>query len=109
MFEDGIYVSYFSDDQSKKKTPQSVIKIENQRVSVGINQESQEGTKEYLNRLAGMAKSQADKEYDANIEQMLDRYFEWNGYTPKPSDYFPLKDKKGQSFLNLDLSWTWVG
>jgi hypothetical protein len=108
MFEDGIYVSYFSKDTDKKKTPQSVIKIENQRVSVGVNSEAAEDVKASLHRLAGMAESQKDQEYDAAIEAMLARYFEWNGYTPKPSDFFELTDKKGQDFTKIDLIWTRV-
>lgn len=108
MFEDGVYVSFFSDDTAKKKTPQSVIVIKNQRVSVGINPDSADDIKLSLARIAGMAQSQADKEYDENLESALSRYFEWNGYTPKPSDFYELADSKGQNFANLPLNWTRV-
>jgi hypothetical protein len=43
--------------------------------------------------------------YDSTIEIALYRMFEYNGYSPKPSDYFDLNSPRGEKYVDLAKDW----
>lgn len=88
MIEDGYFVSFFSDDESKKKEPRNIVVIKSGKVSIYVNPTESEEDKKWLSSLSEkLSKLKNDKkqyEYEASS---LEGYWAWNGYTPNPSDF----------------------
>ena len=106
MFEDGVYVSYFSDDEDKKSAPKSVVIIENGKIQILFNPATPDDTAKFLTSLAkAFAEAVSEDEKDFAVAR-LGRYWEWNGYTPNPSDFFELDSDGAKRFIELSENWT---
>ena len=88
MIEDGYFVSFFSDDEAKKQEPRNIVVIKNGKVSIHVNPKENENDKNWLSSLKErLSKVENDKkkyEYEA---LSLESFWDWNGYTPNPSDF----------------------
>jgi len=88
MIEDGYFVSFFFDDEAKKREPRNIVVIKNGKVSIYVNPKENEDDQKWLSSLSErLSKLENDKkkyEYEASS---LESYWAWNGYTPKPSDF----------------------
>ena len=106
MFEDGVYVSYFSDDEDKKSAPKSVVIIENGKIQILFNPATQDDTAKFLTSLAkAFAEAVTEDEKDFAVGR-LGKYWEWNGFTPNPSDFFELDSEGAGRFIELSKNWT---
>jgi len=106
MFEDGIYVSYFSDDEDRAKDPQSVVVVENAKVNIMVNPKINDATKMYLSGIVDkLAKASSQDEYEDIASMYLGKYWEWNGYTPNPSHFFETASDDASKVLQLASAW----
>jgi hypothetical protein len=106
MFEDGIYVSYFSDDENREKDPQSVVVIENAKVNVMLSPNISDGTKAYLNGIVSkLTDSSSKDEYEDIASMYLGKYWEWNGYIPNPSHFFETDSDEASKVLQIARAW----
>ena len=77
MIEDGYFISFFSDDEAKKREPRNIIVIKNGKVSFYINPKESEENKEWLLNL---------KERLSKLENNKKQYkFEFNFFLMKSS------------------------
>ena len=105
MFEDGVYVSYFSDDEDKKSAPKSVVIIENGKIQILVNPATPDEAAKFLTSLAkAFAEAVSEDEKDFAVAR-LGKYWEWNGYTPNPSDFFELDSDGARRFIELSRNW----
>lgn len=110
MFEDGIYVSYFSDDTSKTKDPRSVVVIENSKVSIMINPSADTETTTYLTGIVEkLNDAKSKKIYEDVAYTHLGKFWEFNGYTPNPSDFFDIGSDEADRALQTARGWDFVG
>ena len=106
MFEDGVYVSYFSDDEDKKSAPKSVVIIENGKIQILFNPATPDDTAKFLTSLAkAFAEAVSEDEKDFAVAR-LGRYWEGNMYFPNPSDFFELDSDGAKRFIELSENWT---
>jgi hypothetical protein len=106
MFEDGVYVSYFSDDEDKKSAPKSVVVIENGKIQILVNPATPDDTAKFLTSLAkAFAEAVSEDEKDFAVAR-LGRYWESNGYSPNPSDFFELDSDGARRSIELSKNWT---
>ena len=106
MIEDGVYVSYRSDDEAKKQTPRSVVVIKNGQVSIFANPKGDEGDIKYLKTVSQMLTDASSKsKYEDVAYARLGSYWAWNGYTPNPSDFFELDSDNANKFIELSKGW----
>jgi hypothetical protein len=106
MHEDGIYVSYFSDDTEKMKDPRSVVAIENAKVNIMINPKLDDETKKYLNGIIDkLDKSSSKDDYEDIAYMYLGKYWESNGYAPNPSDFFDIGSDEANKSLQTARKW----
>lgn len=106
MFEDGIYVSYFVDDTSKKKDPRSVVVIENGKISIMINPSADTETTTYLSGIVSMLNdAKSETAYQDIAYTRLGKFWESNGYTPNPSDFFDTGSDEADKALQTARGW----
>lgn len=106
MHEDGIYVSYFPDDTQKAKDPRSVVSIQNSKVNIMINPKTDEDTKKYLNGIVDrLSKASSKDDYEEIAYMSLGKYWESNGYTPNPSDFFEIGSDGANTSLQTAREW----
>ena len=106
MFEDGVYVSYFSDDEDKKSAPKSVVIIENGKIQILFNPATPDDTAKFLTSLAkAFAEAASEDEKDFAVAR-LGKYWEGNMYFPNPSDFFELDADGARRFIELSENWT---
>lgn len=106
MFEDGVYVSYFTEDVKKQKDPKSVVLIQDEKVNIMINPSTDDVTKNYLKNIAKELDGEKSKDKYVDIATIgLGTYWEWNGYTPNPSDFFEIDSTQGNKALELARTW----
>lgn len=105
MFDSGIYVSFMSDDSAKKKAPRSVVVIDGMKVDIYVNPDAHEDTKTYLGNTKKELATLKGEDFEVTAIIRLGKYWEWNGYTPNPSDFFELDDDKGKQFLKDAQAW----
>ena len=106
MFEDGVYVSYFSDDEDRKSVPQSVVIIENGKIRILVNPATPDDTARFLGSLAkAFAEAVTEDEKDFAVAR-LGKYWESNGYSPNPSDFFELCSDEARRSIELSKNWT---
>lgn len=106
MFEDGVYVSYFSDDEDGKSVPQSMVIIENGKIRILVNPATPDDTARFLDSLAkAFAEAVTEDEKDFAVAR-LGKYWESNGYSPNPSDFFELGSDDARHSIELSKNWT---
>ena len=106
MFEDGVYVSYFSDDEEKGGAPKSVVIIENGKIQILVNPATPDETAKFLTSLAkAFAEAVSEEEKDFAVAR-LGKYWESNGYSPNPSDFFELGSDDARRSIELSKNWT---
>ncbi len=106
MFEDGVYVSYFSDDEEKGGAPESVVIIENGKIQILVNPATPDDTARFLVSLAkAFAEAVSEDEKDFAVAR-LGKYWESNGYSPNPSDFFELGSDDARRSIELSKNWT---
>ena len=106
MFEDGIYVSYFTNDTEKAKEPRSTVSIIDGKVTIFVNPKADENDAAYLNKITADLKASAStEEYEKIAIVRLGKFWEWNGYTPNPSDFFEIDSPQGNKALELARTW----
>lgn len=106
MIEDGVFVSFQRDDSNKSKDPRSVVVIRNGKVSIYPNPDGDSRDIEYLSRTAKMLSSARSRNDYAEIASLrLNRFWDWNGYDPNPSDFFDLDTAQGDKFEKLSSGW----
>ena len=106
MFEDGVYVSYFSDDEDRKSVPQSVVIIENGKIQILVNPATPDDTARFLDSLAkAFTDAVTEDEKDFAVAR-LGKYWESNGYSPNPSDFFEFDSDDARRSIELSKNWT---
>ena len=106
MFEYGVYVSYFSDDEDRKSLPQSVVIIENGKIQILVNPATPDDTANFLTSLAkAFTEAVTEDEKDFAVGR-LGRYWEGNMYFPNPSDFFELGSDDARRSIELSKNWT---
>lgn len=106
MIEDGVYVSYNSDDEAKKETPRSVVVIKKEKVSIFPNPKGSADDVHYLSGVQRMLDGANSKsEYEDIVYSRLGSFWAWNGYTPNPSDFFELNSDNANKFIDLSKDW----
>jgi hypothetical protein len=106
MFEDGTYVSYFLDDVDKRKAPRSVVVIEDGKVNIMINPSTDDETKTYLNNVAEkLEKATSTNEYEDIAYIYLGKFWESNGYSPNPSDFFEPESDGAKKSVATASAW----
>jgi len=106
MFDDGVYVSYFSDDEDKRGTPKSVVIIESGKIQILVNPLTPDDTTKFLASIAKeFAEAVTEDEIDFAIA-CLGRYWESNGYSPNPSDFFELGSDSARRSIETSKNWT---
>ena len=95
--EDGYFVSFFTDDSEKRREPRAIVMIEDGAVTIAVNPKAPEEDRNWLKNLALMLRSlkKDSEEYD-DVASRLNAFWDWNGYTPNPSDYIAPKDYAGK-------------
>ena len=105
MIEDGYFVSFFEDDEAKKREPRNIIVIKNGEISFYINPKESEVDKKWLlklkERLSKLENNKKEYEFEASL---LERFWDWNGYTPNPSDFIE-PDKYDGKYDSLMKKW----
>ncbi len=105
MIEDGYFVSFFSDDEAKEREPRNIIVIKNGKVSFYINPKESEVDRKWLlnlnERLSKLENNKKEYEFEASL---LERFWEWNGYTPNPSDFIK-PDQYDGKYDSLMKKW----
>ena len=106
MFEDGVYVSHFSDDEDKEGTPKSVVIIKNGKIQIFVNPATPDDTANFLTSLAkAFTEAVTEDEKDFAVAR-LGKYWESNGYSPNPSDFFELDSDDARRSVALSRNWT---
>lgn len=104
MIKDGNFVSFFSDDEAKKREPRNIIVIKNGEIFFYINPKESEVDKKWLfNREERLSKFKNKKECEFEL-LLLERFWEWNGYTPNPLDFIE-PDEYDDKYDSLMKKW----
>ena len=105
MIEDGYFVSFFSKDEAKKQAPRSIVVIKDGKVAIHINPKADEDDKNWLSslkkKLSSLENDKKKYEFEA---ASLESFWDWNGYTPNPSDYIE-PDKYDGKYDALIEEW----
>ena len=106
MFQDGIYVSYFSDDENMEKDPKLVVVIENSKVNMMLSPKIHSESRAHLNGIvAKLAKASSKDEYEDLATMKLGKYWEENGYIPNPSQFLETDSDKANNVLQIARAW----
>ena len=110
MFQDGIYVSYFSDDENMEKDPKLVVVIENSKVNMMLSPKIHSLSRAHLNGIvAKLAKASSKDEYEDLATMKLGKYWEANGYIPNPSQFLETESDKANKVLQIARAWEGQG
>lgn len=102
--EDGYFVSFFSDDEKKIREPRSIVVISDGVVTICPNKKSKDDA-EWLSALAERLKKLDPKSQAYADEAIaLESFWDYNGYTPNPSDFIAPEDYDGK-YDDLISKW----
>ena len=105
MIEDGYFVQFFSEDNEKKQDPRNIVVIKNGKVSFHVNPKENEENKQWLFALQEqLSKLENDKKQYEFEASRLEKFWEWNGSSPNPSDFIE-PDKYDGKYDSLMKSW----
>ena len=105
MIEDGYFVQFFENDEAKKREPRNIVVIKNGKVSFYVNPNEHEENKKWLfalkEKLLKLENNKKQYEFEAT---QLEKFWEWNGYAPNPSDFIELDEYDGK-YDSLMKKW----
>ena len=105
MIEDGYFIQFFRDDETKIEEPRNIIVIKNGKVSFYVNPKESEVDKKWLfalkEKLSKLEDNKKLYEFEASL---LENFWDWNGYTPNPSDFIE-PDKYDGKYDSLMKKW----
>ena len=99
-YDDGVYVSWDSANEDRQGLPESIIVIDNQRVSLYVNKDLDDDLMEWFTSLSKAIFNDGNKEYGSKVDIMLYRYLEENGYSKKIGDYYKPDSNEASRFLD---------
>ena len=106
MFEDGIYVSYFSDDEIMGKNLESVVVIENAKVNIMLNPKISDATGRYLTQVGErLAKESLKDDYENMAVMYLGKFWEGNAYSPSLNQFFETDSDEASKVLQIARAW----
>ena len=106
MFEDGIYVSYFSDGEIVEKNLESVTVIENAKVNIMLNPKISDATGRYLTQVGERLAEESSKEkYEDMAVMYLGKFWEGNAYSPSLNQFFETDSDEARKVLQIARAW----
>lgn len=106
MFEDGIYVSFFSDEEIVEKNLESVTVVENAKVNIMLSPNISEPNRAYLTQIGERLAEESSKEKYEDIAVMyLGKFWEGNAYSSVYNQFYETDSDNASKVLQLASAW----
>lgn len=101
-FEDGIYVSW-EPKGTRDNTPESVIIIKNQRLTVYVDNDPDKIDSDMFKALKNHIENDGDNEYGRETDIVLYRYFIPNGFNTVNNEFYKERSADGKKYVDIAM------